>query len=134
MKGDRRFLGCLATWLALAVSVPALAAAGSISGTVTTEGGQPIAGVQVCGIPEPEASETVCDETDSAGSYQLLELFGADYRIRFSGEQNNLRYVSEWYDDATYFTDIDVFPPRGRKRDRQRGAGGRWFDRRPRHR
>jgi hypothetical protein len=107
--GGRRFLGGLTAWLALAVAAPALAAAGSISGTVTTEGGQPIAGVQVCGIQEPEASEDVCDETDFAGNYQLPELFGDDYRIRFSGEPNNLKYVSEWYDNATYFTDVDVF-------------------------
>lgn len=92
-----------------AMAAPVLASASSISGTVTADGGGPIQGVQVCGIPEPEASETVCDETDSAGSYQLLELVGTDYRIRFSGEPNNLKYVSEWYDNATYFTDIDVF-------------------------
>ena len=109
MRGNKRLLGALAAWVALAVSAPAMASAASISGTVTTEGGQPIQGVRVCGIAEPEAYEDVCSETDSAGNYQLLELFGTDYRIRFSGEENNLRYVSEWYDNATYFTDVDVF-------------------------
>jgi hypothetical protein len=109
LRGNKRLLGGLAAWVALAVSAPAMASAASISGTVTTEGGQPIQGVQVCGIAEPEAYEDVCSETDSAGNYQLLELFGTDYRIRFSAEPNNLKYVSEWYDNATHYTDVDVF-------------------------
>jgi hypothetical protein len=104
----RRFLGVLAIWVALAALAPALATAGSISGTVATEGGGPIQGVEVCATPEPEAFEDVCAETNAAGQYLLGGLSAWDYRLRFSGQRNNLKYVSEWYDDAMYFWELDL--------------------------
>jgi hypothetical protein len=108
MSSGRRFLGCLVAWATLAALVPALASAGSISGTVTAEGGGPIQGVEVCATPEPESFETACAETNAAGQYLLGSLPGWLYRLRFSGERNNLKYVSEWHEDARYYWELDL--------------------------
>jgi len=92
----------------LAVLVaPATAAAGTIAGTVTAEGGGPLQGVEVCPTPEPYTFEADCVYTDASGHYQLT-LRGADYKLSFSAFQSNLRYVSEWYDDARY-SEADLF-------------------------
>jgi Carboxypeptidase regulatory-like domain len=104
----RRLFGGAVVWLALAAAVPALAAAGAISGTVTADGGGPILGVEVCATPSPEAFDTSCDETDAAGEYQLTSLPEAVYSLKFSGDRNNLKYVTEWYDDAS-FMNWDLF-------------------------
>jgi hypothetical protein len=109
MSLGKRFLGGLAAWFALAALAPALASAGSISGTVTAEGGGPIQGVQVCPRPESPIFEVSCDETDAAGHYQLTSLPAAEYRVEFSTASNNLRYVSEYYDDAPSFQEADLF-------------------------
>ncbi len=108
MRGGKRFLGGLIVWVALAALAPALASAGSISGTVTAEGGGPIQGVEVCATPEPEAFETACAETNAAGQYAVGNLPGWNYRLRFSGERNNLKYVSEWHENARYYWEMDL--------------------------
>ncbi|MDQ3725695.1 MAG: carboxypeptidase-like regulatory domain-containing protein [Actinomycetota bacterium] len=103
MARGRQFAGVLAACFALAALVPALAAAGSISGTVTAEGGGPIQGVEVCATPSPEAFETACAETNASGQYSLPNLPESNYRVRFSGERNNLKYVTEAYDNAKFW-------------------------------
>jgi hypothetical protein len=52
--------------------------------------------------------EADCVDTDASGHYQLT-LPGADYRVYFSAFRNNLRYVSEWYDNARYYSEADLF-------------------------
>jgi hypothetical protein len=99
------FIGGL---LCLVVIVPATASAATISGTVTAEGGGPIAAVEVCPTPQPYTFEVDCTETDGAGHYALTELPGADYYLRFSGWRENLPYVDEFYDDAHDFDDADL--------------------------
>jgi hypothetical protein len=112
MKSARlgRLFGGIATWLAPAALVPALAAAGSISGTVTAEGGGPLQGVEVCPTPQPYTFETTCVETGPAGTYKLDGLPGGSYLVHFSTQQNNLRYVSEFYDNERYNWEADLFP------------------------
>jgi hypothetical protein len=88
--------------------VPAMAAASSISGTVTAEGGGPLQGVRVCPTPQPWLFEADCDETDAVGHYELVDLPAAEYRIGFSGASNNLRYVDEFYEDTTDFQEADL--------------------------
>lgn len=88
---------------------PALASAATISGTITADGGGPIQGVEVCPTPNPYTFEADCDETDAAGHYQLPGLPGGDYWVLFSAYRNNLRYVSEWYDDEVFHIDADPF-------------------------
>ena len=94
----RKLFGCVAVWLAIAALAPALAAASSISGTVTEEGTDAgIEGIQVCAEPEPFTFEGGCAETDSSGAYSLQDLPAASYSLRFSAWPQELNYVQEWY-------------------------------------
>jgi hypothetical protein len=107
---SRRFLGGLVAWIALVALVPAAAAAATVSGTVGDESTHAgIAGVDACFRPEPEGFETRCDETDSAGHYEVAGLPEGDYVVRFSADRNNLKYVSEYYDDAPDYFEMDLF-------------------------
>lgn len=129
MSGSKatKLFGGFVVWLALAVLAPAFAAAASVSGTVTAEGGGPIQGVEVCAWPRPEASETTCADTDSAGHYLLADLAGWDYLIRFSGWRNNLRYVDEFYENARYPEDentVHLEPLQNMTIDAALGEGG----------
>jgi hypothetical protein len=102
------FAGGLLVLLASLLVAPAMATAGTISGTVTADGGGPLQGVEVCPTPEPYTFEADCVDTDAGGHYQLT-LPGADYKVYFSAFQSNLRYVSEWYDDARRYWEADLF-------------------------
>ncbi len=93
----------------LGMTLPSLAAAGSVAGTVTAEGGGGISGVDVCFRPEPEAFETVCAQTGLGGQYKADGLPGATYVVRFSADRANLKYVSEYYSDAVSYLDLDFF-------------------------
>ncbi len=70
-----------------------LSEGGSISGRVTDETGNPLAGVHVT-LGSPGSSEAF---TDADGSYQLRPLAAGSYRVRFEGEPG---YFVEWFDDA----------------------------------
>lgn len=94
-------------FLCLAFSAPAAALAGTISGTVSAEGGGPLQGVEICPQPQPYTFEVDCTTTDSAGHYALTELPGHDYSLYFSAWRNNLPYVSEFYEDAHDFEDAE---------------------------
>lgn len=105
-----RFFGVLATWFALAAVVPALAAASSISGTVSDENTHlGIGGVEVCPTPQPYTFEVSCVETDSSGHYSVNGLPGGNYIVNFSAWRNNLKYVSEFYDNKAYGFEADLF-------------------------
>lgn len=92
-----------------AVSGPTYAAAASISGTVSAEGTQVgIGGVEVCPTPQPYTFEVDCTETDSSGHYGLTGLPPTKYMLYFSAFRNNLRYVSEFYDNKTSNLDADL--------------------------
>ncbi len=105
-----RFSMGLVALLALAAIAPALAVAATVSGTVgdeVTHAG--VAGVDACFDPRPETFEQICDETDSAGHYEVGGLPAGTYVVRFSAERNNLKYVSEYFDDAQDFLERDLF-------------------------
>jgi len=93
---------------ALGMAAPSLAAAGSVSGTVSAAGGGGIAGVQVCFRPEPETFETICAPTGADGAYIAEGLPDANYVVRFDADRANLKYVSEWHDDAVSYLDRDL--------------------------
>lgn len=101
------FIGGL-VWLCLLALIPAVASAGTISGTVSAEGGGAIEGVEVCPTPQPYTFEVDCTQTDAAGHYALTELPGSDYYLRFTGWRENLPYVDEFYNDAQDFDDADL--------------------------
>jgi hypothetical protein len=99
---------CFLTCFALAA--PAQAAAANVSGTVGDESTHAgIAGVDVCFRPEPEMFETRCDETDPAGHYEVVDLPEGEYVVHFSADRNNLKYVSEYYDNASNYLEMDLF-------------------------
>ena len=106
-RGHRALVSGSLTLFALLVA-PVMASAGTIFGTVTAEGGGSLQGVEVCPTPQPYTFEADCDYTDASGHYALT-LPGADYKISFSAFQSNLRYVSEWYDDARRYSEADLF-------------------------
>jgi hypothetical protein len=90
-------------------ALPALAAAASISGTVTDETTDVgIAGIEVCPTPQPYSFEVACTETDSSGHYSLTGLPTANYKLYFSAWLNNLRYVSEYWNDKVSFQDAEL--------------------------
>lgn len=107
-RSHRTLVGGLLALFALVLMAPAVAAAGMISGTVTAEGGGPLQGVEVCPTPKPYTFEADCTDTDGSGHYHLT-LPGADYWLHFSAFRNNLRYVSEWYDNARHYEEADLF-------------------------
>lgn len=99
----------VASAFALAALTPALASATSILGTVSAEGGGPIQGVEVCPTPQPYTFEADCAETDASGHYALPGLPSGDYQVYFSAWPHNLPYVSEFYDNARYSWEADLF-------------------------
>lgn len=120
VRGARSFLAALAALLALAAIAPAAVPAAPVSGVVSDEVTHlGIAGVDVCLTPKPETFDTQCDETDPAGHYEVGGLPAGSYAVRFSADRNNLKYVTEYYDDALEFPEIDLF---------QLGAGAATID------
>jgi expansin (peptidoglycan-binding protein) len=90
-------LGIVAT-VGLTAALPALAMAGSISGTVTaadTHG--PLGGVEACAYLRSEGVEGSggCDFTDSFGDYAIEGLVPAEYEVWFRA--NGTLYVGETY-------------------------------------
>lgn len=110
MRVGRRFLGGLVVCLALVAATPALAFAVTVSGTVSDEVTHAgIAGVDACFNPSPEMFETKCDETDATGRYEVGDLPAGSYVVRFSADRNNLKYVSEYFDNASNYLELDLF-------------------------
>jgi hypothetical protein len=102
MKRSRVSKFLLAVTVAAALMVlPSTALAGSISGTVTSDGpgNPPIQGIEVCANPHPEAFGMTCAQTGANGTYVLPGLANASYYVRFSNQPNDLNFVSEFYDD-----------------------------------
>jgi hypothetical protein len=106
-----RVVLCLAVCAVALGAVPAVAMAGSISGTVTAEsGGAPIGGVEVCPQRQPYTVETDCTVTDGSGNYSLSSLPEGSYMLYFSANPANLKYVSEFYDNKRYPWESDLVP------------------------
>lgn len=97
---------------ALGLAVPSLAAAGSISGTVTVEGGgSGIQGVEVCLQPEPFSFEAPCAQTNGSGAYKIDGLPAASYHVAFFTYANDLNFVPEsWNDKPLNLAGGDLVP------------------------
>lgn len=80
---------------------PALAAAGTIEGTVTDEAtSEPIDGVTVCGFVIGTDINS-CDDTNAAGGYAVTGLpTNSSYKVEFNGESGP-GYETEYYDDKS---------------------------------
>jgi carboxypeptidase family protein len=107
MRHLKHGIGATAVAVILTALVPAVATAASISGTVTAEGGGPIAGAEVCPTPEPYSFERDCVSTAADGAYLIAGLPATSYHLRFSTPSRALNYVGEWYDNSqTYPGDL----------------------------
>src|SRR4249919_3441507 len=78
-------------------AAPALAATGSIGGTVKgAAGGEGIAGIWVCAYSPNFGIAGGCTGTDSAGSYTIPGLQPNVYRVGFK-EEGRQNYLAQWY-------------------------------------
>lgn len=114
---------------ALVLCGPAVAGAATISGTVSDENTHAgIGGIEVCANPVPYEFETECQETDAGGHYSVTELRPANYRLHFSSARNNLRYMSEYWNDKLFYEEADLIaigsPEESRQIDAELAEGG----------
>lgn len=90
-------LALLATAALVAAAFPALASAGSISGTVTeAAGGSPLQGVQVCADEQTGPLEGHCTSTDASGGYSL-SVGAGQYSVHFDDTALDRNLVSQYY-------------------------------------
>ncbi len=82
----------------LGTAAPAVAATGSISGTVTEAGsGDPIAGIAVCAYSPNFGIQGGCVATDPDGKYTIAGLQPNVYRVGFEEEGQQKNYLAQWY-------------------------------------
>ena len=79
------------------LSTVTLANDGSISGSVTGQGGKPLAGV--CVAATATGSVPVYSVTSSAGSYSVATLPAGRYRVEFSSGCGASGYQTQWWRD-----------------------------------
>ena len=88
----------------LLVPAPALAAGGSISGTVTDPEGLALAGICVDVVPLDGEGEVLSDATDSAGRFEVGGLPAGDYAVGINVcPEPDSAFAPEWFDDQGGF-------------------------------
>jgi 5-hydroxyisourate hydrolase-like protein (transthyretin family) len=93
----------------LLCAAPASALAGSISGTVTADGGGPIDGsVGVCA--NPEVGFGACVTVNEEDPEYTIEGLEGEYRVSFSAVGNN--YVPQYWQGSSNYTDATVLDVR----------------------
>ena len=100
-----RCLFSLLLFCGLFLSGRGLAAAGSISGMVTTEAGSGIEFVMVIAY-DTGGSVVASDVTGADGSYSITGFSTGAYKVRFWGSDQG--YLNEWYDDKTDFASAET--------------------------
>ncbi|MGN6665173.1 MAG: MSCRAMM family protein [Solirubrobacterales bacterium] len=92
--------------LLLGAVVPAMASAGTISGTVTDAvTKEPIEGLQVCAFAFPEdGNVSHCATTDANGEYMITELLVHGYRVILYGEPLGYKY-QVYNEELGYFNE-----------------------------
>jgi hypothetical protein len=79
---------------------PALAAAGTIEGTVTdTATSEPIEGVSVCAY----GGTGSCVTTGAGGTYSIPGLESGSYKVEFNAIEGGMNYITEYYNDKSSF-------------------------------
>jgi len=80
---------------------------GSISGTVTAEGGGPLSGICVA---VTDIFEEVTATTSASGTYTVSGLFPGEYLVHFNGCQDvrNTQYADEWWQESPGFSDAKL--------------------------
>ncbi|MEZ4860367.1 MAG: carboxypeptidase regulatory-like domain-containing protein [Caldilineaceae bacterium] len=107
------FMVC--SWWFVTGALPAYAAGGSISGTVTDEEGQPLANIGVYLYIDPTGlgfwgPTGVYVMTDQSGQYTIAELEPGAYRLALRDSGWPLRYATEYYDNALRVEDATDIP------------------------
>ncbi len=94
--------------MALGAGSPAMAAAGSVEGTVTDDsaGHTPVAGVEVCFHRVEYTVEDGCSKTDGGGHYALAVPIPGAYTITF-WPPSGLNYMIQHYNDALAYGDAE---------------------------
>ena len=87
---------------------PVLAVGGSISGVVTTTGGEPIEGVEVLVYEAESGAHKGTVVTGSDGSYAFPGLPAGDYRVQFETAWAPVSVEGEWWDDARSWDDATL--------------------------
>jgi hypothetical protein len=83
----------------LALPAGAMAATGSIAGTVTAaSGGAPVASDQVCARGTNSSFNQSCTVAGPGGEYTISNLNAGEYRVRFEGHGE---YLGQWFDGVT---------------------------------
>lgn len=90
----------------LSSGATAMAATGSIEGTVTDDSvsPNPIPGAHVCFLDEQ--LEDVCAESNGTGYYALTGVAPGPHRIQFRAPAGQ-NYINQYYDDAQSYVDAD---------------------------
>lgn len=71
-----------------------------ISGTVTDEGGKPVAGVMVCAeVAKPRRNFGPCASSGADGTYTIHRVRSGNYRVGFFPGPFSGNYLDQYYDD-----------------------------------
>lgn len=93
----------------LFVPATALAATGSISGTVTAaSGGAALKGVEVCAYEVEEEEEEGCALTSPSGQYTISGLFPGEYKVEFWPHREGLNYITQYYNNKSTFATAEA--------------------------
>ncbi len=93
-------LAAFAALAALALPGTALAANGSISGTVTNTAHTGIEGIEVCAWGFEPTEDGGCAVTSATGQYSITGLTPGEYAVEFW--PGPLNYVGQWYDGRSF--------------------------------
>ncbi len=78
------------------------ASTGSMSGTVTDSGGNPIQGVHIELWAPPGFSDDGTS-TDGNGNFALTDLIPGDYKVLFDPYNDDVFYAGQWYDNSPLY-------------------------------
>lgn len=94
-----------------AVAPPALAAGGSVSGTVTDPEGAPLAGICVDVVPLDAEGEGLATRTDASGRYQVGGLGSGEYAVGLNTcLEPDPAFAPEWHENADGFETATPVP------------------------
>ncbi|MBW9110595.1 carboxypeptidase-like regulatory domain-containing protein [Microbacterium ureisolvens] len=84
----------------------------TVTGVVTDQAGEPVAGVEVWARPVSTGGPIYASgaSTSSDGAYTLAGLAPGDYRVEFATQNASSNVVGEWWDDATSESAATVLP------------------------
>lgn len=108
MTAVQRVVAAAVVFAALACASPAMAATGSIAGTVTdADANVPVAGAEVCAWAEIDGGAD-CGFTQGDGSYVIEGLEPGEYTVEFWPGGGNQELALQFYDGVSRREEADV--------------------------